>query len=685
MPTRKGDPKQRRASRFRRAAEGEQRLLADEPVASDGATTGASGEGGPATSEATPAAAPAPRRNARFPLGVNYYPLDSETQSADQAYSGDVADDFATFAEARFALVRVFLSWKAIEPQVAQYDDDAIERIADVLEAARAHKLQAIVCFFCDDRSGELVDVVWGKRRDPRTDGYLIQRQVAFVQNIITRFRSESSVFAWELANEAFCAGFTKPSEMLEWTRIMRDAIREVDPERPISLGVDPETLFRETGVDARAAVELMEFGVSHVSSEYRAYAAEGPVTSGPSTYLPAFLLHVSRGDGPVLMDDAGVTSLDTNLAEEAAYLRTVLWSGFMNRAAGVLARRYRDLETERREPYFIEPFESLVGIADADGEPKSSFDEMRRFARLAARIDLGHYEATPERAAVVVPDERYEPLPNLAGLYDARACLTAFVGMKQAHIPVSVTHEGDDFRPWQMLVVPSAFRLAEATWERLATFVQSGGSLVLSYGGGEMPPVMREVFGVEFLGDGGPRDTFSCRVAQAGLLGELASFDLPFAVPNVALLSAGEATIVATDERGGPLLTYNQLGQGRAVFSAVPLERAIAQNDAWATPVPVSAMLQSVYGAVGRSAGCASPVYCDTPDVEVAVLQGENDDVVLLLNHAPRGVTATLSCDRRVASIADVRGGAPVPIGANGFTVPLEANGASALRLAYA
>jgi endo-1,4-beta-mannosidase len=684
MPTRKGDPRQRRQSRFRRAAEAEQRLLADEQAPGDGATAGQH-ESDRTEAEERPAAPSAPRRNARFPLGVNYYPLDSETQSAENAYSGDVADDFATFAEARFALVRVFLSWKAIEPQVAQYDDDAIERIADVFEAARENKIQALVCFFADDRSGELVDVPWGKRRDARTDGYLVQREVAFVQNIVTRFRAEPAIFAWDLANEAFCAGFSRSSEMLEWARTMRDAIREVDDTRPVTIGIDPETLFRETGVDARATVELMEFGVSHLTSEYRAYAAEGPITSGPSTYLPSFLLHASRRDLPVLLDDAGATSLDTSVAEEAAYLRMALWSGLMNRAAGVLARRYRDLETERREPYFIDPFESLVGVADSEGEPKPSFEEMRRFARLAARIDLGHYEATPERAAILVPDERYEPLPNLAGLYDARACLHGFIGMKEAHIPVSVAHESDDFRGWQMLVVPSAFRLAEDTWERLATFVQSGGSLVLSYGGGEMPAAVRDVFGVEFLGDGGPRETFSCRVAQAGLLGEIASFDVPFSLPNVALLSAGDATIVATDERGGPLLTYHQVGQGRAVFVAVPIERAVAQNDPWATPAPVSTILRSVYAAVGRSAGCASPVYCDSPDVEIAVLQGEDDDVVLLLNHAPDPVTATLSCDRRVASIADVRGGAPVPIGVNGFTVPLEANGTSALRLSYA
>ena len=150
---------------------------------------------------------------------------------------------------------------------------------------------------------------------------------------------------------------------MLEWVRTMRDAIREIDETRPITLGVDPETLFRETGVDARESVELMEFGVSHVTSEYRAYAAEGPLTSGPSTYLPVLPpARLPRETAPCFSTTRAPTSLDTSVAEEAAYLRTVLWSGLMNRAAGVLARRYRDLETERREPYFIDPFESLVG-----------------------------------------------------------------------------------------------------------------------------------------------------------------------------------------------------------------------------------------------------------------------------------------------------------------------------------
>ena len=64
---------------------------------------------------------------------------------------------------------------------------------------------------------------------------------------------------------------------------------------------------------------------------------------------------------------------------------------------------------------------------------------------------------------------------------------------------------------------------------------------------------------------------------------------------------------------------------------------------------------------------------------------QGDTEDVLVLVNHSPEKVTAALSTERRVASIADVRGGAPVAVGGPVFSVPLEPSGVAALRIAYA
>jgi hypothetical protein len=199
--------------------------------------------------------------------------------------------------------------------------------------------------------------------------------------------------------------------------------------------------LFASKGLDIRGALDALEFVVSHPTAAYRIYATEGPVTSRPATYLDSFLLHVARGALPVLADDVGVFSLDYSAFEEAAHVRLGLWSAVVNGAAGALLTRYRDAVTERREPYFRDPHEVLVGVADADGLQKASFAEARRFATLCRRLGRGGYAQAQERCAVVMPGERWDALPSLAGLHAPRSCLQAFVTAKEAHVPVTCSY----------------------------------------------------------------------------------------------------------------------------------------------------------------------------------------------------------------------------------------------------
>ncbi|MHB8050954.1 MAG: beta-galactosidase trimerization domain-containing protein [Coriobacteriia bacterium] len=625
-----------------------------------------------------------PVRNALFPVGVDLYPLDDERASFHDWYAHDLTPDLSAIATANFSLVRVFVSWKLFEPQVGQYNDDAEDRLGEVLAAVRTHDLKAIVTFYADDRFAEMNDVPWAKKRDPRTDDYLIQREISLVQRVVNRYRTDPAIWAWELGNEAFFTGFASEEALQKWTGALREAIREVDTARTIMLGVDVETLVRETGVDATVAIDAFEHAVSHVTAPYLSYMAEGPMTYGPATYLDSFLLRCSLRTLPVIADDIGVHSLEGSIAEEAAYVRTALFSALMNRGAGVMLRRWRDMDAEKREPYFRDPFEVLVGLTDTGGEAKPALDEVRAFTRVAARLDLRHHLPAPERAAVIIPAERHEPLPSLAGLYDPRSCLQAYIAAKEAHVPVTLIREGADLGSMMTVFIPSAGKLSPSMWQELGAFVQSGGSVVLSYGGGDADPAIREIFGVEFLGDHGVRSIVSCRVAQPGLLGELTAFDARLDLPHYALVGGGSATVVATDATGSPLLTINQYGQGRAVFIAAPLERAIAQSDPWAAPEPIRYFLRTVYGAVARASGAGPTIDCDDPAVELALFQAEDSDVVLVLSHDVSARTATLMTERVVASVSDVRGGPAADVGAKSFGVPLGPNGTAALKLVY-
>ncbi|MFA5843962.1 MAG: cellulase family glycosylhydrolase [Coriobacteriia bacterium] len=620
-----------------------------------------------------------------FPVGVAYHAIDDERRSWSDWYDRDADADFASLAEHRISLARVFVSWHCLEPQVGQYDEDAAERLDRVVAAAGAHGIRLIVTFFADDRVAELMDVAWGKRRDPRTDDYLIGRESALVQRIVNRYRADDTIFAWDLGNEAFLSGFTSAEDLDRWAGAMRDAVREVDPDRPIMLSADPETLFRSSRVDATHALDRFELGASHVTSAYVAFAAEGPVTSGPATYIDGYLLRCASRGLPVLMDEVGAVSLDASVGEEAAAVRTSMWSGLMNGAAGVVLRRWRDMETERREPYFRDPFEFPVGVVDTNGSPKPVLAEVRRFARVALALDRRRYEPAAEDVAVLLPAERYHALPSMAGLYGPRSCLQSYIRAKEAHLPVTLVREGEEIGRLAALIVPSVAELEPGTWEALAAWVQDGGSLVMSYGGGDPPAEVRGLFGIEFLGDHGRRETFACRVAQSDLLPGLVPFDCALPLQHHALLGQAGATVVATDATGSPLVTLQRHGQGRAVFVAAPIERALAQGDPWAAPDAAASFVRTVYASVADACGAAGSVRCDRPGVEVAHFLGEADDILLLLNHSPEKTVATLSFDRAVASVADVRGGAAAPVEGGAFGVPLGANGVAALRVNFA
>ncbi|MFU8890172.1 MAG: beta-galactosidase trimerization domain-containing protein [Anaerosomatales bacterium] len=626
-----------------------------------------------------------PRRNARFPLGVNYYPLDSEASGWEQWYAGDVEGDFAGFEAAGMTLVRIFISWKLFEPQVDRYSEQATERLRDIVDAAAAHGLRLIVCFFADDRHAELLDVSWGRDRDPRTDAYLIERECALVRHIVAEHRSDRAVFAWELGNEAFWCGFASGDELEAWAAALREAVREVDPDRPVMCAFDPETLFHESRVDGRRALGECEIVVSHPTMRYRTYAAEGPVTSPGSTHLDSFLLRAVGTRRPVLLDDVGAGTLEASHGEEAAALRCALYSGLMNGASGALVRRWRDMATERRKPYSIDPYEAIVGLSDTEGHPKPAMRVLREFAGVLGHLDLRTYSLTPERVAVLIPSERRSPLPALASLYSPRSCLEAYVRAKEAHVPVTLAHEEEPFDPFAVLIVPSVTDLAGATWERLTSWVKGGGSLVFSYGGGEFGSEARELFGVDFLGHGGARVRATCRVAQQDLLGQLEPFDVPAEIPHFALLGAGTSTVVATDSAGSPLLTLNRFGQGRAVCVAAPLERVLGQSGLRTPPAEIQSFLRTLYGAVAGVTGCGPLVSCDAPEVEVALFAGEDDDVLFLLNHADRSLTANVGFVVPVATVTDIRGGSPAVVGGSSFGAPLEPHGVMVLRLCYA
>lgn len=616
-----------------------------------------------------------------FFVGVDYQPIDDERRAGDW-YELDYPSDFAAIAAAGLRRVRLSCAWRLMEPQVGQYDEAVFARLDALIASAAGVGLEVVLCLFAHDSLSDLSEVPWATGRDAYADTYLLDRQVELVRQIVTRYREEPAVAIWELADAAYLRGFTTEPALESWTLALRGAVRAIDEIRPLRLGIDAETHLRATGVDARPAIDLCEEAAVVPSPEYAAYIADGPSGGPMGSYLDGFLLRLALDELPAVAEGIGPRDLEGSPVEDVVRLRTGLYAALMNGASGAMLRRWRGLSAEPRAPYHVDPEESLAGVCLPDGTPTAMLAEVGRFCAVAAAVS--GYEPVPDRVAVLMPAERYQVLPSLAGIRTPRTCLAAYVAAKEAHLPVAIVREGDLVLRARVLIVPGACSLGAETWRSLAAFVQAGGAAVLSYGGGDADPALREIFGVEFLGDDGPRTSLSCRVAQPELLPGVSTFVATTPVPHFARLGFGSATVVATDHDGAALVTLRQYGQGRALFVAAPLERMLSEADPTAATDAVWALVRGVYAGVAGATGAVAALGCDRPEVEFAHFIGTDDDIVVLLNHTDAAVTATLVFPREVADVSDVRGGTAVHVASAAFGVPLGRSGVAALRVTY-
>ncbi|MBI5232291.1 MAG: beta-galactosidase, partial [Coriobacteriales bacterium] len=146
-------------------------------------------------------------RNPRFPLGVDVWPVDSDSAGPSGWYQHDVGGQLGAMADAGVSLVRLYASWRLMEPQVGQYDDGAFGRFARTIAEAGSRGMRCIVVLFSAEPHAQPSTVTWATKRDARTDPYMLERATDFVTRVASSLRSERTFFGWQLADEAFLEG----------------------------------------------------------------------------------------------------------------------------------------------------------------------------------------------------------------------------------------------------------------------------------------------------------------------------------------------------------------------------------------------------------------------------------------------------------------------------------------------
>ncbi len=268
--------------------------------------------------------------------GFNYYPRHAPWEafltSADMT---EVAQEFDLIAKAGFNTLRIAL-WNdplfTCAPDKAVPKVDGFAKLDAVIKLAREHNLKLIVTL------NDLPDLYY---RLLYTDYARYDAQTAF---IVSRYREEPAILAWDLRNEPDLdygadgrAAVTSSADVLKWLAHVSGVVRSNDQRHPITIG---------WWGNATLADELVDF----VSIHHWADAAE------LTERLKALQAATNK---PVLLEEVGYPAWDQDSeARQAKSLHDVLGLAEDGETAGWLIWTAFDFvppagQTPNQEYYF--------------------------------------------------------------------------------------------------------------------------------------------------------------------------------------------------------------------------------------------------------------------------------------------------------------------------------------------
>jgi hypothetical protein len=251
---------------------------------------------------------------------------------------------------------------------------------------------------------------------------------------------------------------------------------------------------------------------------------------------------------------------------------------------------------------------------------------------------------------------------------------------------------EADDWRQYPLILLPSPLTATDPIfvhlhtdfWERASAYVRDGGVLYASLAANAAIPDMSALFGA--------RMTDTVVVSEVTLkivkpLGSLVPGDtFRFTAPGATAkfwgtgLEVDGGEVIAVDENQRPALVAHQLGKGRTLLSAYPLE-------AWLGSQPEAfenhETAHRLYRALREWSGLRPRVSTDQPSVEAAALTGRARGYFVLVNHSGEALKTRLSTTLPVRELRrlDTAGGSALPGDQDGWNLELPAYGGAILE----
>ncbi len=519
----------------------------------------------------------------KFLLGCNYWASNAGADMWRFWDSECVKKDLAVLKENNVEVLRVFLNWRDFQPVERLYgekgqprelclvgdirpsnpyflDERMMDHFQEFCRIAQSQGFHLIVGLVTGWMSGRLYipPALYGKNifHDPLA----LKLQQLLIKGVVSRFRKEDSIYAWDLGNECNCMGtVTSEEEAYSWTAFITNAIRACDPSRKIFSGM--HSLELEGYWNIQDQGELTDELTTHPYPYWVEHCLVDPLNSCRTlmhaTAQTQYYATVSKkpclveeigGMGPMVADD------DHN----AKFMRVNLFSNWANGATGLLWWCAHDQTMLSAPPYDWNMCERELGMLDQNRQPKPMLVEMKKFAQLLKQLDITLPHRKSDGVCILTQGQDHWGI-----------AYTTYVLAKQANLTIDFTYCEQELPDYDLYFLPSISgqTMSKVAYDSLKEKVAKGATLYISIDDGFLTE-FEEITGLHVE---------HCRNTQEEGVTKLPSgIQLSYRKQHPIQLSATRAEVLVKDEKGYPILSQTSYGKGKVLFVNFPLEKML-------------------------------------------------------------------------------------------------------------
>lgn len=574
-----------------------------------------------------------------FYIGVNYWPEISNIKFWSRWDLKEIENDFAKMREIGLNSIRAFL----LNEDCANFDGslkvDCKEKIRIFLDLANRYGIKVFLTFIVGHMSGKNWPIPW----DPNNEVYTsraIEGARKLILDVVKEFKDHPAIGGWILTNEITLV--RKPNSIEEfrvWANELYTSIKGIDSRHLVSIG-DSVSLYSPTYLKPENLKGIIDYASPHL------YLYDEDPIRHTMTYES--VLEYCRSSGiTTLLEEFGYPTSLYSEESQAGFIDVILHSALFYGTIGAFIWCFSDFSREGDEPYLWEPHELTFGIFRSDLSKKPSADVVSKFAKKIRGLE--EYKVPKRDVAIMVPAFLYRDYPFMGDINrrweTAKILSQAFSIARLVGINVTFVREDDEFlNQYKLIIVPSITRLLSTTWRKLLNFVENGGtlyysSLIIDYHM-SATHIWEELFGIKpnlDAGSGGiyiPEDIELEFIERFGSLriGDRIRLESKYTTSFLKTYRFKEidAKVIASVPHHNLHIFLNKKGKGHVILSSIPFEAIVLLS----TIGNYGKGIEKFYRSLAEVSGVYIPYYAEPLGVEAVYLEGENDDIVGLLNH---------------------------------------------------